>query len=358
MLIGAGIVQGVFLAVILYRRKSGNRFANLYLSVLLAAFSLNIIHTTFIREFFAEHIPHGFTVYEPFQLLIGPLIFLYARSLINPRIKPGKKDLIHFLPFLIYLFLSIPIYLLTRQPLNQAFLSGQLNPIIWAAIILYLLVYMIQTGRLIHAHDKVILAQFSSTEKINLQWVRYFLVFFLIITIVNFILLFWMIHGDPYPYFFKILSLTFSIGVYTLGYKGLTQPVISTQPAASKYEKSGLSQTQAEESMKSLLNYMEEEKPYLDPELNLTTLSDMTKIPRNILSQIINELLRKNFYDFINQYRIEEFQRRASDPKNRNLKILSLAFDSGFNSKPAFNSVFKKLTGTTPSAHLKSQKLP
>jgi AraC-type DNA-binding domain-containing proteins len=94
---------------------------------------------------------------------------------------------------------------------------------------------------------------------------------------------------------------------------------------------------------------MEREKPYLDPNLSLPELARRSGIARNQLSQALNESLGKSYYDFVNGYRIIEFKRLAADQGRAEDKILSLALDAGFNSKPAFNMIFKKSCGLTPS---------
>jgi len=98
----------------------------------------------------------------------------------------------------------------------------------------------------------------------------------------------------------------------------------------------------------SLLKCMNEKKPHLDPEITLSSLADLTSVSPEYLSKMINNQLGKNFYDFINHYRIEEFKTRCSLPENKNFTLISIAFDCGFNSKATFNRVFKNATGETP----------
>ena len=98
---------------------------------------------------------------------------------------------------------------------------------------------------------------------------------------------------------------------------------------------------------------MQLEKPYLNSELSLSKLGESFGVHSNYLSQVINERENKNFYDYINGYRIDEFKRMVSDPKKKNLTLLALAFDCGFNSKSVFNNSFKKLTNQTPSEFMK-----
>ena len=76
----------------------------------------------------------------------------------------------------------------------------------------------------------------------------------------------------------------------------------------------------------------------------------------HLLSQVINEQLGVNFFNFVNQYRVEEFKERLADPSNRNFSLLGIAFDSGFNSKSTFNRIFRNTTGLTPSRYRESLK--
>ena len=100
-----------------------------------------------------------------------------------------------------------------------------------------------------------------------------------------------------------------------------------------------------------------EEKCYLQESLGLKDLAEKIRLHPNKLSWLLNERIGKNFYNFVNGYRLEEFQRRAVDPENQNLSLLGLAYDSGFNSKSVFNDYFKKATGLTPKAWLRQQQV-
>lgn len=98
---------------------------------------------------------------------------------------------------------------------------------------------------------------------------------------------------------------------------------------------------------------MEEEKPYLNGKLSLKDVAQYVDISVNHLSQVINEQLHKSFFDFINTYRVEEVKRLLNESRHEQLTLLAVAYDSGFNSKSSFNSIFKKITGVTPSQYLK-----
>ena len=95
---------------------------------------------------------------------------------------------------------------------------------------------------------------------------------------------------------------------------------------------------------------MEQDKLYRETELTLQQLSDKLQLPTYQVSQAINEGMKRNFYDLVNSYRVEEAKRLLKDRKSMNYTILSVGFDAGFNSKTTFNTVFKKFTGYTPTA--------
>ena len=98
-----------------------------------------------------------------------------------------------------------------------------------------------------------------------------------------------------------------------------------------------------------VLEYMKNNRPYLDPELTLDQLAKQLSLKSRLLSQVINDELGQNFYDFINRYRIEEASRLLTNPKDPKITVLEVLYEVGFNSKSSFNTLFKKYTGLTPS---------
>jgi AraC-like DNA-binding protein len=100
---------------------------------------------------------------------------------------------------------------------------------------------------------------------------------------------------------------------------------------------------------------MQNEKPYLEPELTLDQLASRLSLKPRVLSQAINVILGQNFYDFINHYRIDEASRLLTNPKDKKITILEVLYEVGFNSKSSFNTLFKKYTGLTPTELKKKQ---
>ena len=123
----------------------------------------------------------------------------------------------------------------------------------------------------------------------------------------------------------------------------------------ASYSKSGLTQEKINAMAEALSLQMSQEQPYLNEDLNLNLLAEQCQLKPAQVSQIINQKFDMNFYDFINQYRIEEVKNRLRSSDHSHLTILGIAFDCGFKSKSSFNRYFKKYTGMSPSAYKSKQ---
>jgi YesN/AraC family two-component response regulator len=154
------------------------------------------------------------------------------------------------------------------------------------------------------------------------------------------------------------ITFAMALLVYGIGYLGLRQPEIlryetaeprAVENATPRYERSGLSDREAEQLGKSLVHFMEHAQPWKDSELTLADLAAQLDSTPHKLSEVVNTEIGQTFYDFVNGYRVREVQRRIKAGEARSLKMLALAMDAGFASKSTFNQVFKKHTSQTPS---------
>jgi len=172
------------------------------------------------------------------------------------------------------------------------------------------------------------------------------------------------------------IFLEVSIFVYAIGYIGMFKTEIFEQPDLrknliqaheieqskgivrkdQKYQKSGLTEKKASQYLNKLKTFMENEKPYLNPDLTLNDLSEQLNISNHNLSEILNTRLKQNFFDFVNQYRVEEVKMHLADPGKDHLTLLSIGLDAGFNSKSGFNAIFKKYMSITPSEYRQNVK--
>ena len=166
---------------------------------------------------------------------------------------------------------------------------------------------------------------------------------------------------------FASMGIGLSAMLFGFGFRGFRQTAVFSnidiqQAQASPqnkddnntpYSKSGLSEAKKKALADILSGHMTTVKPYLNEDLNLNLLADQADIKSAHLSQIINQQFNMNFYDYINQYRIEEVKSRLRAGDMEHLTILGLAYECGFKSKSSFNRYFKKYTGMSPTAFKK-----
>jgi AraC-like DNA-binding protein len=180
------------------------------------------------------------------------------------------------------------------------------------------------------------------------------------------------------------ISLAMAVLVYGIGYMGLRQPEVfryetaeypipavflrspappppppdetplgEAQPVevspVSRYERSGLGESEAQRLKAALLAIMDEEQPWKESDLTLADLAIRLESTPHKLSEVLNAQIGQTFYDFVNSYRVRDVQRRIEAGEARARKMLALALDAGFASKSTFNQAFKKHTSQTPS---------
>lgn len=146
-----------------------------------------------------------------------------------------------------------------------------------------------------------------------------------------------------------------SEGIY--GQKGLSENSASKIPTRNEQPKKALLDESAAKGIsKKLLELIETQEPHLQANMSLKMLADLMDVHPNQLSWLLNNHFGKSFNDFINHYRIEAFKRLALDPESAHITLIGLAYESGFNSKTVFNTYFKKETGMTPKAWIKSAR--
>jgi AraC-like DNA-binding protein len=296
-----------------------------------------------------------------FAFTYGPLLYLYVLFMTKPGRKFNWLSLIHFVPFAVFfavsvIFRDIPLLKDLRTFFEpDRFIS--LRIVYSTAFFLSVSTYSILSFIEIRRHQKLIQDLVSFTSKvITLNWLKTLSISYYVTFLILFILGGLNMIGDfiPFdPYFIIFCAITLFSSVYS--FYGIKQPVIFGEEIKvenreqEKYSKSGLREKQAEEYLAQLLELMSNSKPYLNRDLSIQDLSALSGIPRHYITQVLNEKHGKNFFTFINDYRIKEVIERFSNPAYNNYTILAIAFDSGFNSKTTFNSIFKEATGMTPS---------
>ena len=358
----AGIAQGVFVVLLLNNKSVRKSRANLFLSILLIVLSFSIAHILFAGEVINHLSVQVYSIGDPTFYLIAPLLWFYTNELTGHRVKWTWNLLLHFLPFLMIIIFSLSFRSInSEQVLTFLYNHHRLFKILfWITLVIQFSWYQVLVRRRWITYQKFIQDEVSNKEGVDITWVRFFMIVFLLINLFFLFGLFAAIHLEGDAWLTKTTALIFSLSVFALGYKGILQKELfqkedEIRPGNMAALASETTENRADEKIiRRLLDYMEEKKPYLDPELTLSNLAKDLNISRSQLSILINAGIGDNFYDFINKYRVEQVKKLMTDPQMKNFNMLGIALEAGFKSKSTFNLIFKRFTGLTPSEYRKN----
>ncbi|MEW6194971.1 MAG: helix-turn-helix domain-containing protein [Bacteroidota bacterium] len=369
-------VQGFLLAALLFFKKR-NRNANRVLSfaIFILALDLLSVYST-ITEFY-KTFPSTFGINFAFPFIYGPIFYLYTKIVTGNETHFKTKHLLHFIPFVLaHLYVSSFYFLSEQGKLAQ--IEIYLTVLQYDLLVIGFLkavhgiIYTSLSLGLIHRFDRNLREAFSNIDKIKLNWLRFLIAGTMVVWFVVALTILIPIFVDPSLNIYdNIIYFFVSIFIYAIGYGALNQPEVfnyhnekikaeETETGLSettKYVKSSLSEEDIERIKTGLIDIMEKKKLYLKSDLTLSQLAGELNASNHNLSEVINTSFNKNFYDFVNYYRVEEFKERIKKPECENYSLLAVAFDSGFSSKTSFNSIFKKYTNTTPSEYKRQMKL-
>jgi len=363
-----GALQGILLSVFLFSLKV-NRISNRLLGLLTLFWALVLIQFAIQSQGSTTEFPHLYRTFSSLLLSLFPLQYLFVKYLLYDLKKFRRKDLLHFAPSIIFVLIAYDFYFLSG-PEKIEWIQNKthfhqvadiiINEVIAAQGILYSILILIRLSKYkkeienydSNVNEVILFALYRSTILIFAAWiigavavnlellnisvnVNLFIIVYLIIVLVIYITSYVVIKT---PEVFKLDAIKMQVAFLKTGEDKQIATVININ-----------SNIEEEELNKRLITYMENEKPYLDPNINLLQLADKIDAKRNQLSFVINNKHEMNFNEFVNSYRVEEVKKLMLDPANDSLKIISLAYDAGFNSKASFNRIFKNITGMTPS---------
>lgn len=293
-----------------------------------------------------------------------PALYLSIVQFSTPGNKFGGKQLLHFVPFALFVLWLIPALL----GYNFLWQKADAILVVTAKVFLRLqvLVYWILAYRCLIIHQKHVMLIASDVKPVNLSWLRHLLLiigFMLILSLAG-LLPKINLNNTVMP----VLYLAGCLGVlyYSLAQKEVypfqpeeldsIQQVFVAADENTKIRKQRLSPTEAEELAQRLTHLMDTEKLYLDPELSLPDLAARMPVTVNDMSYLLNEKVCVNFFHFINSYRVIEAKQLMLNEQYKHLSLLGIAYSAGFSSKTTFNTAFKKETGLTPSQFLKNAR--
>jgi AraC-like DNA-binding protein len=302
-------------------------------------------------------------------LLSSPILYFYIKTLSFGEIVP-QKIIPHFIPFLIVFLIFIinhqSISIAKGFPHYQAQTSSYIIYLTTFPLAIVSGIYSILSLRVLLKYQKSLPDNYSFTEEITLNWLKWIVLANLFMFLVLFFIIKFSVSIGllTYENLFEVVGIILSIYVLFIGYFGVKQTTIFTNFNYNSgiednpkpiYRNSGLDEADIEQIFEKLEIHLKQNKPYLDENLNLFTLAQQIQVTSNQLSQVINQKTSSNFFNYINRYRIEAVKIMLKDPAFAHYSILGVGFECGFRSKSSFNKIFKDFEGITPSEYQKNQ---
>ncbi|MEP0984777.1 AraC family transcriptional regulator [Ekhidna sp.] len=324
----AGVIQSLFLSIYIFSSKNIQQSERILLGSLLLAITLRLVKSigwyffdinddVFLNIGFAAH---GF---------IGSLLVIYFAHK-SARLRNIFSRLLILLPGIL-LLITTPFLTLS----NFWYVGG------YQALLYYTIVTLLFSAYFLWV--------IYSERKIYFPWYRNLFLgvsVFCISYFTNYIF-----GLNPYitgPVVYSIVIYIISFILFS------NQEIFTPLGDKKKYKNINLTPDQIAHHRERIESVMIDQKPYLDSDFSLTTLSEVTSIPKHLLSRFFSESLSQSFSDFTNQYRIDRAKELLLDPKFNNHKIAVIAYECGFNSLSSFNAAFRKLASTSPSEFRKT----
>ncbi|WP_208864629.1 helix-turn-helix domain-containing protein [Mucilaginibacter gossypiicola] len=351
----AAIFTGLTFSLLLWFTKNINFIANRFLAIAVLIIVLWMAWVLGNSIGLDVYVPHWSRLPFRFSLALGPFIYFYVLKITQPGYKLRLTDLLHFIPLLLQQCIlawgigdniSVATY---YTPIFR-----QLGLILNMAAFISVLTYLYISFRLIESYyQQLKFNNVNDRYRNQMRWLSR------LIRAFGLLWLLWLPYtATDYFYFHYQLGMQAYYPLYLLlagmmiwiAATAHSKPGSSVMVQASPVFKTPVS---AELRQKGawLRKVIEANRYYEDAELNLTSLAEKLGLTVHELSRIINVALKKNFNDFINEYRVAEVICKMLDPAFAHITLLGIALESGFNSKSSFNRIFKQLTGKSPAEY-------
>ena len=345
-----GFCQSLFAAILMFTKKESS-LPDKILSAWLTLLAIDFLSCGLDYEIF------GHPLLSSSFLLFNPALFFYVRSLTLPNFKLLWVQLLHLLPFL---FFKVYAYIVNETFSVDSFFVQDENFLFRmffsAANILSWLVYNPLSIILIIKHQRYLRSELSNIERNeNLGWLLTLSVFYFSYCVIAVIVSIFAFTNHLNSLTLHIYNYsTLLLLIYSLSFYGLRQKIVSKKMLIDEhlqpYKNSYLSKEIKRQIQQKIINYFENDKAYLNADLNMNVLSEDLKIPKYQITEVLNTEIGMNFFHLVNSYRVEAVKMTLADPKNK-FSIEAIGYDCGFSSKSAFYTVFKNLTGVTPISY-------
>lgn len=355
-----GLTQGVVFAAILWRKSDNGLVPNKFKAILLLVLSYGLLNRV-LRIFDIGYYDTWYHLTLDLNWSYGVLLFFYVRSQVTPGFKLKKADLWFFTPVILQITGSIFVRSQnffwdgTKESLSWLGYYGYVYwmnypsvPIIASILIIFFSLKSLKLLRQVDRHD-VVEHNFIWVKNLVRSFGAYYLVV-LAILVVDLVVYTSSVSAD-YFYFTRFYYYPFFIGMAVLIYWFGLSNLFRTDQRVLKIKKQlpEAERLVLDELATRLRTLMKNDQVFKDSNLTLPILAKHLEVKPYLLTKTLNEVLHKSFTDYINEFRVGQIERLVNDQANDRFTLLSLAFDSGFNSKSSFNRAVKKHLGISPS---------
>jgi AraC-like DNA-binding protein len=359
---GCFLLLGFIVAV---NFRNVNKVANRWLAIFLLCFAIVLFCEPLLIYKEVINNPFYFTLINTSFFSLAPSLFFSVTYFVTPARTFEKKDVWHFslliaisLSNILTWFLSDKIEIVNPQA--DALPQTYWEVLIGLALSIFLIpIYWFLSYKKLLNHKKNVLLYASSTETVDLAWLRHF---FLGLAVMIVIITCHTVFDLPlvrHISYVSYLILAFYLAYFALQQKSVfnekretnleLRSIIDADEQPDLQRKQVLTDDHLSSLKPKLMALMQSQKPYLNSELGLPDLAVKMQLSPQELSYLINAGFDNNFYGFVNSFRVEESKTLLNSPKHQHLSMIGIAFEAGFNSKTAFNTAFKKMTGVSPT---------
>ncbi|HWB27154.1 MAG TPA: ABC transporter permease [Chitinophagaceae bacterium] len=334
----AMIIVGITFALLLAFVKTVNRTANRFLALALVTMVLWMVRVLAIDIMPGAYLPYRNRLPMQFLLALGPLMYFYVLKITRTKYRFRWKDLLHFSPLL----------------LEQVILHyPQFNPVLQLITFISILTYLYQCNKLIQDFYHSLQPVLMDRSLVEFKWLRRLL------SATALLWIFWFVYAAvdyarygnqaglhvyyPFYIFFAMIMIWTAAAAFlkpqAAAMAQTAAPVRAPVPAELRAKG-----TLVKRAMAANLYYQ-------DPEISLNSLAEKLGMHPHELSKVINTVFKKNFNDFVNEYRVRDAVTKMQEPAYDNITLLGIAYEAGFNSKATFIRAFKQVTGKNPAEY-------
>ena len=344
-----GVVQGVFAVSNLVFQRRTNRRASRYLALIVAAHTAMILCEALERALDPAIAQLLTFLNINTELIIGPLVFLFVRSISSPDHAFRGRDARHFLPFLVCLAGWLVMWAQIRHVPGGGLHSVPLLPHFVATKACFFFLYIVAAYQLLRPASPDVRDPRKAVTSMRLSatdWLRHGLVIssagagiIYAVAILDTLKIDTVVEPDLFGSVL-LASFIFLASLILIARPSLLSARRATQTHGDPYD-----------YVARLISSMEDDRLWLNPEFGLGDLAKKMDMGENRVSALINQELGTSFYGLLNSYRLHEFERLASSPEYQSKSVLDIAFASGFGSKASFYRVFRETKEMTPTEY-------